>query len=880
LKDIASGLLIKPPSFSINHFSRGRLVELLENPRQGLTFLHAGPGYGKTMLMVEWRDRLVSSGVCCPWVTIQDSSVGAGELLCATALALEQTGMVSDGTPIVAQSAANGGIEQGLSVFFETLDRSGCEFTLFLDGLDRLRSPASWKLLENMIAFRPDKLRFVMASRNRPKFPLQKLRTQGQALELTSDDLAFSDSEVCALLRDMMSPEDAMIASRDIGGWPVAIQLFSIWHRRHGSRLPNLSQFSASREVREYLGEQVMDGLPPALTDLLTDISVFAGDVTPELADATGKRNSSSSLLAEAEFLQPLIRITEGEEPRWRMHSLLVKYLRDTLRAADRTRYLELNRRAAKALAEKGELEEAVRTAMRCQDWKFAVDVVEHQDPLQFCLLYGVRRFRACAELLDEYELRGYPRISLAQIFAKMREGRANEAMDDLCQFDRVHVVQTPEVRLDRLMISIAFAMLLENDSLADVEEFENQYKEIGQDNPLFKAMLSTLYATILLRQSAFEAAEDRFIDAAGLFGASQAPIANAHIQLHLAHIAVARGDLARGAAILQRVSPVIRSLSGPERSLRAMAKASQLWIDYELGQIDFGSRQISGLLDELEHGDAWLDYFSITYSAAVRILFALESHVEALELIDRGRDLLSKRPLPSSFENVLNAHEVAILARAGYVDAALASSTRLDFENRSGTPTLQERDTLLYALGQLAVARNAYQQALDIGQAWLAEAQARKRPLSACRALNLCAVAHSMAGNSIVAKTVLSDAIAIAARQRAMAPFLEMGQHILIVLSDVLPSLSGEQFRFAAKIAADIEVSPLRRSEISCLSLREREVLHMLTTYHGTNKELARRLEISHHAVKYHLKNIFRKLHIESRDEAKLLMLKAEGRA
>ena len=56
-------------------------------------------------------------------------------------------------------------------------------------------------------------------------------------------------------------------------------------------------------------------------------------------------------------------------------------------------------------------------------------------------------------------------------------------------------------------------------------------------------------------------------------------------------------------------------------------------------------------------------------------------------------------------------------------------------------------------------------------------------------------------------------------------------------------------------------------------LSPREREVMEM-TSLGLTNVEIARRLNVTDHAIKFHLSSIFRKLHVSNRTEAAVAYL------
>lgn len=61
-------------------------------------------------------------------------------------------------------------------------------------------------------------------------------------------------------------------------------------------------------------------------------------------------------------------------------------------------------------------------------------------------------------------------------------------------------------------------------------------------------------------------------------------------------------------------------------------------------------------------------------------------------------------------------------------------------------------------------------------------------------------------------------------------------------------------------------QVSAATSAEASSLTEREREVLHLLVQGVTSNRELAERLVVSENTVKYHLRNILDKLHVQNR--------------
>ncbi len=87
---------------------------------------------------------------------------------------------------------------------------------------------------------------------------------------------------------------------------------------------------------------------------------------------------------------------------------------------------------------------------------------------------------------------------------------------------------------------------------------------------------------------------------------------------------------------------------------------------------------------------------------------------------------------------------------------------------------------------------------------------------------------------------------------------------------------MAGRASAHYPRITVDSLASP-SPSPRGTLSAREQEVLQMTAT--GlTNEEIATRLNVTVHAVKFHLGSIFRKLGVSNRTEAAVAFLRADA--
>lgn len=136
-------------------------------------------------------------------------------------------------------------------------------------------------------------------------------------------------------------------------------------------------------------------------------------------------------------------------------------------------------------------------------------------------------------------------------------------------------------------------------------------------------------------------------------------------------------------------------------------------------------------------------------------------------------------------------------------------------------------------------------------------------------------------ANPAILVLTAIDDAqIALAAMRAGAHGYIVKNSsesHILQVLQEVLndgspitPSIARLLLREFQALQGSATPHPPQTSE--ALSARETEILELLTLGYR-NKEIARRKDLSPHTVNSHVRNIYRKLSVNSRSELRAIM-------
>jgi ATP/maltotriose-dependent transcriptional regulator MalT len=226
---------VLPPTAPALLLARTHLCDrLAEVPTRRLTTVVAEAGFGKSTLLSGW-----ASSVHSAWysVTQDDSSLDALARGLVDVLRLRVPGLPADLPAVLAGSRGPDAVgdeperAQGCAALIcqalqEQLRR---DLVLVIDDFQELADGVgAVRLVDSICREAPPNLHLVLSSRLEPPFSIDRLRGQGQVLELGGSDLAFSVEETAELLAELagiVDPETAEQVHRGTGGWPAAVRL-------------------------------------------------------------------------------------------------------------------------------------------------------------------------------------------------------------------------------------------------------------------------------------------------------------------------------------------------------------------------------------------------------------------------------------------------------------------------------------------------------------------------------------------------------------------------------------------------------------------------------------------------------------------------------
>ena len=373
-----------PPTDPVGTLPRPAIERVVvAGTQRRLTIVAGGAGFGKSTLAAR-----VAASRPTAWYTLDPSDRHIGSLAAGVVAALrvrlpelpdglsdpvEGSIEATDDAAIMGQANATAALVtdalQGVLVD---------DLVLVLDDVHVLiGATGAWRFVEALIRLAPPGLHLLVTSRADLPFGIERLRGQGQVVDLSSTALAFTVDEIAALLDILLGEEwldagaRAHAAARihgATGGWPAAVRLAVEAYRTApvDGRAAVLDRLQRPEgPIFAYLAEEVVAKADEATRTLVRHAVHFDRFSAPLLA-AVGVPDPEPTLVELARralFLQPL----PGEPGWFALHGLIREYTvsRLPLSAAD---IRALHQAAARWFEAEGRLEAALASHAEAMD--------------------------------------------------------------------------------------------------------------------------------------------------------------------------------------------------------------------------------------------------------------------------------------------------------------------------------------------------------------------------------------------------------------------------------------------------------------------------------------------------------------------------------
>jgi LuxR family maltose regulon positive regulatory protein len=721
-----------------------------------------------------------------------------------------------------------------------------------------------------------------------------QLRVRDELNELSFSDLRFSLQESIAFLRNqgltMLGPSQLHRLHTLCDGWAAGLQLlaYSLKKSKDPSAYIDRLKGTLTPKKEESLTQYLNEAVTPMLTEGELDFLVRTSACrrfNSELCTLVTGNPDAAKLLEKFEADSLFVIPIDFEDDRqwYRFHKIFAKFLNDRLLRLPAEELSRINSTASDWFAKQGLRAEAIRHAVYAGDVASYVNLIERSARG----LIGSAQFIQLLKWFEQLSAdatQGRLELLLCVAWAQISCGRREDFGRNLTSIEQMPESSDPGVAFELVLLK-AERLLRMDDTEAALHLLEPYLSNPPAAGRFAMHLLYLLSSQALVYANDFAQARD-----VAMRSRRQVfyDVPHANIPLMDAGVGLSyllQGDVLQAKAVL---SEAIRSTSGRTRN----GSDSVAYVAAYLAEAHYQ-------LDELQEADALIAEYGPLIDVigfADSILFArrvegrlhfLRGDVEAAlgvakQAETRGTELGLDRIICWSLQE-----QVRLQIQRRQLPAAHEALRRLEmiagrYEARRHCAFGEIPLFLTAARVDLMANTKDFSPALGLLRPLIAEYEARGHMLTVASLRTLQASLQCQGGDEAAAMGSLRAALALATTYGLRRVLRERGDEVIKLLARLLRDtlLPDDQRQMASACVSQARVGqgeqaanktsaqPIGRSEQIGLSAKELEIIDLLAQAFS-NKSIARALNISSGTVKWHLKNIFSKLDVASREGA-----------
>ena len=879
-------LKIQNPTLTPDLVARPQLMQKLEkilDPQVKLVLILAPAGSGKSTLVSDWAYAHPNEVM---WFSIdgtEDSPHLFWQYLIAAIKVIiprfkNTLEFANSGLPEID-------VHNGLVELINTIASFKKNFVFVLENLHHIKNNAILAELNYLIENLPKNLNMIITSRQEPDWPLLKMRAKGSLIEIHAKELAFSNSETSELLwkmniRDFDETDIASLVQKT-EGWVFALKRSAIDVSENHASLINDARFQF---VNEYLESEVLNNFPNGLQEFMVDISILDSFCASLCASVTGLTDAKKQL----DFLKQnnLFLLPVDQNREWyRFHRSFLDLLRTKQDQRSGEQVSLPNIRASKWYEKNGSVTAAVDHALRARDYERTVALIENN---LFKIMDHSELMRQ-SELISNLPveiLHSRPELAIANAWLLAYAG--NSKGSEHCLSDAEVSLKKGVRDFDRrnlegkILAVRAYIHWLRGENDQSIRSASQALIYLNPGDVLNRSITLISFGAAL---------EDggQLIDALEVYTEA---IETCQIK-DCAHIHIMA--CAAKVRLLLNLGQLQKADSFAELTIRRMTELNPDKSDCcaAMGIIYAHRAHIHRTWNDLKPalemadegvrlGKRWgqADTLITTLANKAAVLWSMDKKKEALHLIDEAKKITTS--VSPWYLNYLKAYLIIWGIEPNRWDR---ESKWLDQNGTFSVTDFNHHEVLLCrARVRLLYTNHCYIEALNWLDLIKEDAEKNGTRVVLADAHVMKAMCLFEMGDIEKSMEVLSKALDQIALEKAYSLILDKDENIVKLLEEMIKS--GQQTDFVSLLLIMINTSGrfsqpqggksrlIGKQLLTRLSTREREILGYLAT-HKTSTEIAEALTVSPNTVRFHIKSIYNKLDVHSRDEAVVIAQK-----
>ena len=851
---------------------RGELVVSLDHAADAkVTLITAPAGSGKTSLLQAWAAGPGQRHRVAVVQVPRDQRDSQQFWLAILAAVREASGEPGEDEQLTATPEFNEPAiaERVLSELAGRHDRT----YLIVDDLHELTSADALSQLTRLLEKLPRHVHAILATRRDLPLRLHQLRLAGDLAEIRTSDLRFTPQET----RDLLDAAGVVLSDAAAAklhdrteGWAAGLRLAAISLASSPDPERFVAEFSgSSRTVAEYLLAEMLDGQPAEVQQLLLRTSPL-DRVNGELASLLTGQSAAERVLLDLEAANAFVVSLDPGRTWFRYHHLFADLLRLELRRRLPEELPGLHRLAARWLSGHGEIAASIRHTQAAGDWcEAARRLADHSFGLT--LDGQAQTIQTLLEAFPPGAVPDGPDLPLARATSDLAQGRLDDAAAHLAVAENLVTAAPPERkhRLEVAAAALRLSLARQRGRLAGVvEQVRFLASPVSGQSDEDIALDSDLRAVALMNLGIVEAWT----------------LANQDSERHLMEGAELARQIGRPylevacLAQLAFASKIEPFATTRQRCREAIALAEQHGWGAEpiiapafvnlagtlilTGEFDEAERWLQRAGRALETDTAPGSRFLLHYGRAM-LHSGRRRLREALAEFGTAEELQRELDGSHALEGQLTGWRLCTLARLGRAGEARTALAGLDAERAGSGEMANARAAIYLAEGDPAAA-------LAAARGVLTGAAPALGYVTVTEASLLAALAHRELGDERSAIAAAESALALAAADRLVLPFVMTGS---LELLEAMPRHATAHAALLGDLVAILRgfSAPPRRDSpgpLGQLSPSELRVLRYLPT-NMSRPEIASELSVSVNTVNTHIRKIYAKLQAEDRTSA-----------